>query len=231
VERSARKLSGGEAARVCLARAFVLEPEVMMLDEPFSSLDPPTRLSLLDEVEEILRSTGVTTVMATHDSSEALRLADRIAVMSRGAIVQIGPTARIMTRPVDEFVAQFVGMETILEASVVSRSGRDLLVNVSGRELRARTDVQAGGKVLVCIRPQDVALHSSPPDGINVLGGTIVRVAPMLHHVKVTVDCGFTLCASVVRAPAGVDLAAGTPVTVSIDPSSLHVIGAPHPDA
>ena len=218
-DRSARRLSGGESARVSLARAFVLEPEIMMLDEPFSSLDAPTRLTLLDEVESVLRRTRVTTVMATHDASEALRLAGRIAVMCAGRIVQVGPTAEVMERPADETVARLVGVETILSGRVVSRSGPDALVSVAGREIRARTDAPPGEEVVLCIRPEAVTL--SPGAAEDALHATVTRIVPMLHHAKIHVDAGFDLCASVVQ-PA--DLAAGSLVTASIDPAAIHVI-------
>ena len=90
INRSARKLSGGEAQRTSLARAFAIKPEIIFLDEPFSSLDPPTRESLIEDLQRILRETNTTAVMATHDQMEALRLSDQIAVMNQGKIAQIG---------------------------------------------------------------------------------------------------------------------------------------------
>ncbi|MDP2840622.1 MAG: ABC transporter ATP-binding protein, partial [Syntrophales bacterium] len=106
-KRSARKLSGGEAQRTSLARAFVTKPEIVFLDEPFSSLDPPTREALTGDLERILRETHTTAVASTHDQTEALRLGDRLAVMNGGRIVQIGPAAEVMNRPADAFVASF----------------------------------------------------------------------------------------------------------------------------
>ena len=100
-DRSARKISGGEAQRVALARAFATRPETLLLDEPFASLDPPTRECLLDDLESILRQTKTTTLMATHDRMEALRLSDRIAVMNQGRILQVGPPAEVMNHPID----------------------------------------------------------------------------------------------------------------------------------
>ncbi|MBW2263216.1 MAG: ABC transporter ATP-binding protein [Deltaproteobacteria bacterium] len=220
-DRSARTLSGGEAARVSLARAFVLEPEVMMLDEPFSSLDPPTRHSLLDEVEEILHATRVTTVMATHDASEALRMADRIAVMREGSLVQIGPASEIMHRPASRFVASFVGVETILEGTVTAREGHHVVVSISGTPIRARADARPGDEVVLCIRPERVTLSPSRPDADNVIPGTITSIRPMGHYTKVRVDCGFTVHASVIRAD---DLSEGMKVFVSMDADSINEI-------
>ncbi len=117
--RSARKLSGGEAQRTSLARAFATRPEILFLDEPFSALDPPTREALIDDLEHIFRETGIAVVMSSHDQTEALRLADTMAVMQQGRLVQMGPPAEVMNFPADEFVASFVGMGTVLKGRVV----------------------------------------------------------------------------------------------------------------
>ncbi|MDI9570964.1 MAG: ABC transporter ATP-binding protein [Pseudomonadota bacterium] len=118
-DRSAKTLSGGEAQRTSLARAFAIGPQILFLDEPFAALDPPTRESLIEDLGRILRESGATAVMATHDQGEALRLSDRIAVMHEGRIVQIGSPTEVMNHPVCEFVAAFVGVETILAGRVV----------------------------------------------------------------------------------------------------------------
>jgi len=118
-DRSAKTLSGGEAQRTSLARAFAIQPQILFLDEPFAALDPPTREVLLEDLNRVLRESGTTAVMATHDQGEALRLSDRIAVMHAGQIVQAGTPAAVMNHPVDEFVAAFVGVETILAGRVV----------------------------------------------------------------------------------------------------------------
>ncbi len=116
--RSACKLSGGEAQRTSLARAFVLNPEIIFLDEPFASLDPPTRENLLDDLARVLEDTQTSAIFSTHDQAEALRLADTLAVMHEGRIVQTGPVLDVINHPANEFVAAFVGMETALHGVV-----------------------------------------------------------------------------------------------------------------
>ena len=109
-KRSGRTLSGGEAQRTSLARAFVLEPEVLFLDEPFSSLDQPTRESLLEELVRILDETMVTTVLVTHDRREAIQLAHRIGVMAEGRLLQLGTPSELLNAPTNETVASYLGV-------------------------------------------------------------------------------------------------------------------------
>jgi tungstate transport system ATP-binding protein len=117
--RSARKLSGGEARRVNLARALVVEPELVLLDEPFANLDLPARRSIIGELERTLRDAGTAAILVTHDQSEALRLSDRMVVMSGGRIVQSDTPSAVMTHPIVPFVASWVGIETSLEATAI----------------------------------------------------------------------------------------------------------------
>src|SRR5574341_1619615 len=125
VKRPARSLSGGEAQRTSLARALALDPELLLLDEPFSSLDPPTREGLLLDLEKILRETGVAAVFVTHDRDEAFMLGDRVAVLIGGRILQVGETTKVFTQPVNEAVADFVGIDTKIPG-VVEESGEGL---------------------------------------------------------------------------------------------------------
>jgi tungstate transport system ATP-binding protein len=110
-ERSARKLSGGESQRVSLARAFVLEPELLLLDEPFTALDSPTRARLLEDLKSVLGETGTTTIFITHDLREAERLGTRVAVMLQGRIHQVGEPREVFAHPSDAQVAEFLGMQ------------------------------------------------------------------------------------------------------------------------
>jgi tungstate transport system ATP-binding protein len=229
-KRSARKLSGGEAQRTSLARAFVTKPEIVFLDEPFSSLDPPTREVLTGDLERILRETQTTAVLSTHDQTEALRLADRIAVVNGGRIAQIGPVAEVMNRPADEFVAGFVGVETVLPGWVARVSdGLFTAAIEGGGEIEAVGRVAVGSGVLCCIRPELVTLATNPAPSAtsarNVFPGTIRKITPLGLFHRVRLDCGFDLSAYVTRQSLEeMGLAEGGTVIASFKATAVHVI-------
>jgi tungstate transport system ATP-binding protein len=227
--RSARKISGGEAQRTSLARAFAIQPEVLLLDEPFSSLDPPTRESLIGDLEDILRQTRTTTLFATHDRQEALRLSDRIAVMNSGRILQIGSPEEVMNHPVDEFVASFVGVETILNGKVIKRNGGTFVASVSGQEIEAVGEPQLGEEVILCIRPENVTLtpHSSKEttSARNLFFGRIEKIISLGLYQKVQLNCGFPLVAYVTHhSMENLSLKEEKAVMASFKATAIHVV-------
>jgi tungstate transport system ATP-binding protein len=227
--RSARKISGGEAQRTSLARAFALQPEILLLDEPFASLDPPTRESLIEDLEAILRQTRTTTLFATHDRQEALRLSDRIAVMNNGKILQIGSPEEVMNHPVDEFVASFVGVETILTGNVIKKDGGTFVASVSGKELETVGEAQIGEEVVLGIRPEHVTLaaHSSreTTSARNLFPAKIEKIVSLGPYQKVQLDCGFPLAAYVTHhSVENLSLGEGKVVMASVKATAIHVI-------
>ncbi len=228
-KRSARKLSGGEAQRTSLARAFVTKPEIVFLDEPFSALDPPTREALTGDLERILRETHTTAVASTHDQTEALRLGDRLAVVNGGRIAQIGPVAEVINRPADEFVASFVGVETVLPGRVLETSDGLFTAAVEGGEIQAVGHVRTGERVLCCIRPEQVTLSAINPvrksSERNVFSGTIRKITPLGLIYRVRLDCGFDLVSYVTRQSIDeLSLAEGNEVAASFKATAVHVI-------
>ena len=228
LDRSARKLSGGEAQRTSLARAFALRPEILFLDEPFSALDPPTREALLDDLAGVLRETRTTAVLATHDQLEALRLADVLAVMHQGRIVQLGGVAEVINHPVDAFVAAFVGMATVLEGSVTACSQGVITVTLAGAEVEALGEERVGARVMVGVRPEQVTLSLQPEVGTsarNHFPGIITRIVPKGPYYKVELDCGFYLAAFVTaRSLEELKLGAGDQVSAGFKATAVHVI-------
>ncbi|HWI39915.1 MAG TPA: ABC transporter ATP-binding protein [Verrucomicrobiae bacterium] len=225
--RSARRLSGGEAQRTSLARAFAVQPEVILLDEPFSALDPPTRMTLTDDLVRILHRTGTAAVVATHDQTEALRLADRLAVLRGGRIVQVGPPSEVMSFPGDEFVATFVGMENVLAGEVARAGGGVFALRVPGGELEVVGEAADGERVVGCIHPENVVLTDEAPQhssARNVYPARVERVVRLGGYAKIYLDCGFRLVASVTnRSVAELDLQPGKSVTASCKATAVHV--------
>jgi molybdopterin-binding protein len=228
--RPARSLSGGEAQRTSLARAFVLDPDVLFLDEPFGALDAPTREGLLLDLELALRDSGKTTVFVTHDRGEALMLGDRIAVVMDGRIVQTDVPDRVFSAPATAEVARFVGADTIV-AGVVRHRRADLgVVAVGGGEIEAQTDALPGEHVLVCLRPEDVIL--SRPDepaplssARNALLGKVRRIVILDGRVRVDVDAGFDLRAIISKQSVhDLGLAEGQEVRATFKATAAHVI-------
>jgi tungstate transport system ATP-binding protein len=227
--RSARKISGGEAQRTSLARAFATSPELILLDEPFASLDPPTKEAIIEDLGHAMGIKGTTVVMATHDRMDALRLSDRIAVMSRGGIAQIGAPSEVMHRPVDEAVAAFVGIETIVEGRVTDSAGGTLTVDTGGREIFCTGNIGVGEQVMCFIRPEQVTIHPGAirPDSSarNSLPGTVTKVQPMGLICRVCMDCGFQLCAHVTgQSVEDLGLGQGMEVTAAFKATAVHVI-------
>jgi tungstate transport system ATP-binding protein len=229
--RSAITISGGEAQRTNLARAFALEPEVLLLDEPFSALDQPTRDELLDDLSAALRDTGVTTVFVTHDRAEALRLGDRVAVLMGGVIRQVGTPAEVFAAPVDEEVAAFVGVETIVGGRVRSLADGLAILDLSGVAVEAvSSTLEPAAEVLVCLRPEDVVIEPAGPDSRrtsarNRLRGCVTRITPLGAQVRVVVDCGFALVALITKQSLeDLRLRVGDEAVASFKASAVHLI-------
>jgi tungstate transport system ATP-binding protein len=224
-ERSARKLSGGEARRVSLARALAVEPDVLFLDEPFANLDPPARQSIVEDLERTLASTGTAAILVTHDRADAFRLCRRIAVMDHGRIVQSGDARTVMKQPVDAVVASFVGMEIILDGVIASRGDGVVRVTVAGAELEAAGDGARGQPVSLCLRPEDVTLAAERPACANVVAGRIASIASTGPFLKVKLAPAPSLSAYLTADRlAQLGLAEGAAVFASFDPSSARVL-------
>ncbi len=228
-DRSARKLSGGESQRTSLARAFAVEPEVIFLDEPFSALDAPTRQSITDDMDKIVRQTGITAMMVTHDQSEALKMSDRIVVMNSGRIVQSGAPSDVMNNPANEFVANFVGMDTIVEGRVTSVEVGLVTVSVPGGTIAGVGQYRAGDTVYCCIRPENIVIALRDPNDMtstrNVFPAKVTGIDSLGPFLRLNLDCGFPLVSYVTReAFTKLGLAEGKEVFASFKATSVHII-------
>ncbi|MEP7285895.1 MAG: ABC transporter ATP-binding protein [Chloroflexota bacterium] len=176
--RYPKQLSGGQQQRVALARALVKEPRVLLLDEPLGALDLKLRKQMQLELKHMQRSLGITFIYVTHDQEEALTMSDRIAVMSRGHILQLGPAAEIYDRPANRFVADFIGETNFLEGCITQADGQQATVLIDNRwplqgHLQS-TEVSADDKVTIAMRPEKIELRGiNDGSGINSIPGNI----------------------------------------------------------
>jgi tungstate transport system ATP-binding protein len=235
-DRPASKLSGGEAQRTSLARAMTLSPQVLFLDEPFASLDAPTRQNLLQEFRDVLAESGVTALFATHDRGEALALGHRIAVLVDGGVVQVDSPEEVFARPQNVEVARFVGVETLIPGRV--KGVTDGLTEVDCEEIQLRAEAAPGGpagwspgeEVHVGVRPEAIRLvpgdRPPEPGQPNALEGRITRIFPGEAHVRVEVDCGPLVVALVSRATFRESiLEVGQSVRATFPAPAVHLMG------
>jgi molybdate transport system ATP-binding protein len=233
-DRRVRQLSGGEAQRVALARALAPRPRLLLLDEPLSALDTPTRLRLRTDLRATLLAARVPTLLVTHDRTEALALADRVAVLVDGRIRQVGSPQEVFERPADADVAAVVGVETAAPGTVRGTADGLTLVEVAGRTVAAVATPAPppGTDVLVCIRAEDVALHpgGQTPVGSprNLLPGTVSALADDGPLVRVSLDVGFGLQAYVTRpSAADLGLRPGLAVIAAVKSPAVHLVERP----
>ncbi len=190
-DRKPRQLSGGQQQRVALARALVINPTVLLLDEPFSALDKNLRASMQVELREIQRKLNVTTIFVTHDQSEALSLSDRVAVMAEGQIRQLGTPQEIYRKPCDRFVASFVGDTNVLHGRLESIEGASAVVTVGVAQVKVPrgplTDVAVSAPVDLFVRPEHLTITEAT--GSYATSGTVVAHVYQGGHVDIYVEC------------------------------------------
>lgn len=227
-DRPAREISGGEAQRTSLARALVLEPEVLFLDEPFAALDPPTRAALIEEFLEILAETRTTTLFSTHDWHEASCLGDRLAVLSGGKIVQLGTPEEIFNQPSTAEIAHFIGTENLIPGRVISTAQDGVRVDTGVGKVDARGTGVPGASVFVGVRPENVAVNTDPTGEGNCASATVVRISRSASHVRVVLDVGLPVVAVLSRALfRKLSLERGDRVHVSFAAADAHLIPNP----
>ena len=158
--RMTNQLSGGQQQRVALARALVIEPSVLLFDEPLSNLDAKLRITMRTEIRKIQQKVGITAIYVTHDQSEAMSISDKIIIMSKGRVEQIGTPREIYYHPSSKFVADFIGEANFLDSSVKSVSGDKALIQIAGKELEVNNfaNAKAGDTATLVIRPEAASL-------------------------------------------------------------------------
>ncbi len=190
-ERYPGQLSGGQQQRVALARALVLNPKILLLDEPLSNLDAKIRIQVRAEIRKLQRELGITTVYVTHDQEEALTLSDRIVVFNQGRVFQIGTPKELYERPQNRFVADFIGINNLLDGTVHAAEAGFLKVDTALGELRAlpNAELRAGDKCVICVRPENIAVGGAGAER-NLAKGNISFAAYLGNTLRYDVDLG-----------------------------------------
>jgi tungstate transport system ATP-binding protein len=231
--RNARTLSGGEAQRVALARSLVLEPEVLLLDEPTANLDPVSTDKIEQLISYVAGQRKTTMILATHVMSQGQQLADRIGVLINGRLVQTGNAADIFHSPQNQEIAHFVGMENVIEGTVSESNEGIVTVDIEGNGLQAVSNYPSGKAVYACIRSEDITLliaedyqwKAVRSSARNAFHGRVNRVTTIGPLSRVEIDCGFRLVALVTKISAEeLDLRVGREVCATFKATAVHIM-------
>jgi iron(III) transport system ATP-binding protein len=222
-ERSPHELSGGQQQRVALARALVVQPTLLLFDEPLSNLDAKLRGSMRAEIRSIQQRLGITSLYVTHDQDEAMSLSDRIVVMNKGRIEQAGPPGEIYLRPASVFVADFVGRANFVPVSPLRVENGKAAVHAIGRDLVAEChpDVRVGESSYLVVRPESVTLHPSTDSADGTVLKSVFYGTTAEYEIETITG---TLVATVPSPDPDRMLPAGTNVRVTFDESRSYVL-------
>lgn len=224
LERKPQTLSGGEQQKVALARVLVTEPEVLLLDEPLSALDPETKERMQSTLKELHRRVGVTIIHVTHDFEEAVALGERVAVLNNGCIAQVGAPEEILRQPSSEFVAHFALSRNIFTGKAEEGEDGHACVDVGGIKLRAITELE--GKVRLSLRPEDIIISKEPLHSTarNCFEGVVSDIAyrGAVVYVTVNVPPDF-ICLITRQAFEELGLKEGVSVWITFKASAMHV--------
>ena len=227
-DRPPASLSGGERQRVALAQVLAPRPPLLLLDEPFSALDPPTRALVRGEVRRWIEEEGASALVVTHDVVDALTFGETLMILSAGKLLQRGAPLEVFSRPASSEVAQIVGVENLLPAQVVASSEERVILEVGKGRLIAVGEAPHEGRCFVSIRAEEVILergHPAQSSARNRLLGFVQKLIPVGVQVRVVIDCGFPLTALVTRqAVEELSLQPGAEITAVIKASSVHLI-------
>jgi spermidine/putrescine transport system ATP-binding protein len=229
-KRKPHQLSGGQQQRVALARALVLEPTVLLLDEPMGALDAKLRKQLQIELRSLQKTVGTTFVYVTHDQDEALTMSDRLAVLDKGKVKQVGTPSEVYSAPANTHVATFLGTANLWPATVTGADQDAITCSVGGASLRvAGRAAGAGDSVSVMVRPErvEVSPTATDTDGANILKGHVDTLTFRGAHTNVLLACAELRVEAQVANLAGSPpewLCEGADVAVQISPKALRVL-------
>lgn len=202
-DRKVNTLSGGESQRVNLARALVLDPEILFLDEPFSAIDRSYKDNLISDLSEIIEDKGITLFMTTHDRYEALRLCERFIVLEGGKIIGDSNLEDFLKSPCNEYAANFIGYETIISGVVEDAEDGTYKAKVGDKLITGIGNFERGDKVMICINPENVSLSKHPlTEDLsirNCFEGFVTEVNNLGFYYRVKVNCGFDILSYITK--------------------------------
>src|SRR5215510_6697002 len=219
--RGVHQLSGGQRQRVALARAIAVEPKVLLLDEPLGALDLALRRQMQEELVRIQKRLGTTFVHVTHDQEEAMSIADRVVVMNKGRIEDMGPPSRVYLRPASLFTACFMGESNILRGEVVEATPAAARVKTFLGTLTVPTHAAIGESVTLSIRPEQLVIGGTGAGGLTLGSGTVTETSFQGTHLRAHVTIGGDGGGLLLRAPAAAALAAGSTVGLAVQPADI----------
>lgn len=225
-ERSPAQLSGGQQQRVSLARSLVMEPKVLLLDEPLSNLDAKLRVSTRLEIRKIQQRVGITSVYVTHDQEEAMTLSDRVVIMHQGKIMQTGPPQEIYAYPASRFVADFIGKANFLDGRVVGKaSDNELVLEIIGKIFTVtlqKDTFSEGDRVLLVLRPESIKLEPIRPDTlIGIIQEAVYLGSQMVYMVEMEKN---TLTVEIANPQEHMIFKTGEEVSINFQDKSLHIL-------
>lgn len=227
LDRNPLTLSGGEKQRVAIARALVTDPKILLLDEPLSALDPRTQESARELLAALHKNKKLTVLHITHDQTEARIMADRIAIVMDGKLMQVGSPEEIFEKPIDSRVASFVGFENLMRGKILSADHGLLRIKTDSTVIEASGDIEVGVQVYAFLRPENIVLSKTCTESSirNSLQGKVTDIQVLGALVRVKVDCGFVLNALVTRQSAEeMGLSPGLQVYAQFKASSVRVL-------
>ncbi len=224
-DRRITQMSGGQRQRVAIARALALNPEIFLLDEPMSALDANLRESMQIELRRLQQELGITTVVVTHDQTEAMTMADDIVVMGRAQVHQTGTPMDIYKTPINKFVADFIGTSNLVPARFAD--GNSVSVNGTEMQFGVKSDDAGAGDVILMTRPEEVFVHKvSNKPSANALEGTVNFIRDIGMTIEIMVDCGGQEVVSVMTPKDFPEVELGEKVYVEMPPSACNVLAA-----
>ena len=236
-DRKPNQLSGGQQQRVALARALAVSPDCLLLDEPLSNLDAKLRGEMRSEIRRICKSAGFTTIYVTHDQKEALSIADRIAILKDGQIMQVGTPAQLYNSPASSFVADFIGQANLIPGNIIGRDGEFAKMQTDVGTLFGRMIEGDGQRWMFCVRPENVqivafitsgstALPTGSYGGMNVVRGRIIESTFFGESTEVVMQAGIHTLRLSLAGPLPDEGRNELDVVVQLSPAHARVIPA-----